>query len=165
MVTTHLPPLSKPPATGLALWSGGLGLARSCALSAVSTFLARGLERQPNPVRQQVREFCYEAKATRGKPRPELQVETCFAPLVAWVVSWGEGRQLALAVDATTLGPRFVVLVRSVLSRGWAMPGAWTVLLAGEKHGWRREWLRMVRPGGAAVPRRFFGLGLADRGL
>jgi hypothetical protein len=44
-----------------------MGLARACALSAVSTFLARGLERKPNTVRQQLREFCYEAKAAKVK--------------------------------------------------------------------------------------------------
>jgi hypothetical protein len=139
--------------------------ARSCALSAVSQFLARGLERKPNTVRQQLREFCYEAKAKRGKPRQELRVETCFAPLLAWVVSWWEGHQLALALDATTLGQRFVVLVISVLYRGCAIPVSWTVLPAGEKHAWRGEWLRMLRQVRAAVPRRFFVLVLADRGL
>jgi hypothetical protein len=165
VVTTHLPHLSKPQATVLALWSVGMVLARSCALSAVSQFLARGLARQPNTVRQQLREFCYEAQAKRGKPRQELAVETCFAPLLAWVVSWWEGHQLALALDATTLGQRFVVLVISVLYRGCAIPVAWTVLAAGEKHAWRREWLRMLRRVRAAVPRRFFVIVLADRGL
>jgi hypothetical protein len=90
-------------------------LARSCALTAVSLFLATGLDRKPNTVRQQLREWCYEAQAKRGQPRQELAVETCFAPLLAWVLSWWEGNQLALAVDATTLGQRFVVLVVSVL--------------------------------------------------
>jgi hypothetical protein len=90
-------------------------LARSCALTAVSLFVAEGLARKPNTVRQQLREFCYEAKAKRGGPRQELQVESCFAPLLGWVLSWWEGTQLALAVDATTLGQRFVVLVVSVV--------------------------------------------------
>jgi hypothetical protein len=58
VIATQLPQLSKPQATVLALWSLGLVLARSCALSAVSTFLAQGLERKPNTVRQQLREFC-----------------------------------------------------------------------------------------------------------
>ncbi len=102
VVTTHMPHLSKPHATVLALWSVGMVLARSCALTAVSLFLAKGLERKPNTVRQQLREWCYEAKAKRGQPRQELVVETCFAPLLAWVLSWWEGTQLALAVDATT---------------------------------------------------------------
>lgn len=37
-VTPHLPHLSKPQAPVLALWSLGLVLARSCALTAVSLF-------------------------------------------------------------------------------------------------------------------------------
>ena len=102
VVTTHMPHLSKPQATVLALWSLGMVLARSCALSAVREFLATGLERKPNTVRQQMREFCYEADAKRGGPRQEVKVETCFAPLWAWVLKWGEGKQVAVAVDATT---------------------------------------------------------------
>ena len=67
VVTTHMPHLSKPQAAVLALWSLGMVLARSCALSAVSLFLAKGLERKPNTVRQQLREWCYEAQSqTRG---------------------------------------------------------------------------------------------------
>ena len=69
VVTSHKPHLSKPQAAVLALWSVGMVLARSCALTAVSLFLAEGLERKPNTVRQQLREWCYEAKAKRGKPR------------------------------------------------------------------------------------------------
>jgi hypothetical protein len=164
-VTKHLPHLSKPQATVLALWSVGMVLARSCALTAVSLFLAEGLERKPNTVRQQLREWCYEAKAKRGKPRQELAVDTCFAPLLGWVLSWWEGKQVAIAIDATTLGQRFVVLVVSVVYRGCAIPIAWTVLPATEQHAWRGEWLRMLRQVRAVVPRRFFVLVLADRGL
>lgn len=165
VVTTHLPHLSKPQASVLALGSLGMGLARSCALSAGSLVLAPGLERKPNTGRQQLREFGYEAQAKRGGPRQAVKVESCFAPLLAWVVRGGEGQQLALAWDARTLGQRFVVLVLRVLSRGCAMPVAWTVLPAGEQHAWRREWLRMLRQVRVAVPRRFFVIGLADRGL
>jgi hypothetical protein len=140
-------------------------LARSCALSAVSLFLAKGLDRKAHTVRQQLREWGYEAKAKRGQPRQELAVESCFAPLVAWVLSWGEGNQLAVAVEATTLGDRFVVLVVSVGYRGGALPVAWTGLAATAKHAWRGEWLRMLRQVRAVVPRRFFVIVLADRGL
>src|SRR6266446_5603808 len=142
-IMQYLPHLSKPQARVLALWSVGMVLARSCALSAVSEFLAQGLERKPNTVRQQLREFCYEAKAKRGGPRREVQVESCFAPLLAWVLRWWEGKQLALAVDATTLGQRFVVLVVSVVYRGCAIPVAWTVIPAAAQQAWRGEWLRM----------------------
>jgi hypothetical protein len=165
IVTTHFPHLSKPQARVLALWSLGMVVARSCALSAVSILLGQWLDRKANTVRQQLREFCYETPAKRGADRQEVVVETCFAPLLAWVLSWWEGHQLALAMDATTLGQRFVVLALSVLYRGCAIPVAWTVLPAGQKHAWRGEWLRMLRQVRAAMPRRFFVLVLADRGL
>jgi hypothetical protein len=164
-VTRHLPHLSKPQAAVLALWSVGMVLARSCALTAVSLFLAQGLERKPNTVRQQLREWCYEARAKRGQPRQALAVESCLAPLLGWVLSWWEGHQLALAVDATTLGQRFVVLVVSVVYRGCAIPVAWTVFPATESQAWRGEWLRRLRQVRAGVPRRFFVIVLADRGL
>jgi len=127
--------------------------------------LAQGLERKANTVRQQVREWCYEARAKRSGPRQELAVERCFAPLLAWGLRWWEGNQLALAVDATTLGQRFVVLVVSVVYRGCAIPVAWTVIPATAQQAWRGEWLRMLRQVRAAVPRRFFVIVLADRGL
>ena len=78
VVTRHLPHLSKPQAAVLALWSVGMVVARSCALTAVSLFLAKGLARKPNTVRQQLREWCDEAQAKRGTPRQELAVDTCF---------------------------------------------------------------------------------------
>src|SRR2546421_7260421 len=164
-IQTHLPHLSKPQATVLALWSLGMVLARSCALTAVSVFLATWLHRKEDAVRQQLREFCYEATAKRGTARQELVVETCLVPLLAWVVDQWEGTQLALALDATTLGSRFTVLAISVVYRGCAMPVAWTVLEATAKHAWRREWLRMLRQVRRATPRSWTVLVLADRGL
>src|SRR6266571_1512415 len=164
-IQTHLPHLTKPQATVLALWSLGMVLARSCALTAVSAFLATWLGRQENTVRQQLREFCYEAAAKRGTDRCALRVETCFLPLLAWVVSLWQGTQLALALDATTLGTRFTVLVLSVVYRGCAIPIVWVVLPATAKHAWRREWLRMLRQVHRAVPRSWTVLVLADRGL
>jgi hypothetical protein len=41
-VTRHMPQLSKPHAAVLAVWRLGMVLARSCALTAVSLFLAQG---------------------------------------------------------------------------------------------------------------------------
>jgi len=163
--TTHLPHLSKPQATVLALWSAGMVLARSCALTAAATFLAVGLGRKANSVRQQLREFWYEAEAKRGGPRQELNVESCLAPLLGWVLSWWEGNQPALAVDATALGARFVVLTVSVVYRGCAIPVAWTVLAGNTKHAWRGEWLRMLRQVRPAVPPTMTVIVLADRGL
>ena len=164
-IQTHLPHLSKPQATVLALWSLGMVLARSCALTAISAFLAPWLGRKENTVRQQLREFCYEAAAKRGAARCALRVETCFVPLLTWVVDLWQGTHLALALDATTLGTRLTVLVLSVVYRGCAIPVAWVVLPATATHAWRREWLRLLRQVHRAVPRSWTVIVLADRGL
>jgi hypothetical protein len=140
-------------------------LARSCALTAVAHVLAVGLERKPNSGRQQLREFCYEAAAKRGTHRQTLAGESCLAPLLGWVLSWWEGQQLALALDATALGARFVVLTVSVLYRGCAIPVAWTGLAGNTKHAWRGEWLRMLRQVRPAVPSTMTVIVLAERGL
>jgi hypothetical protein len=161
----HLSPLSKPQATVLALWSLGMVLARSCALSAVSHLLATGMQRKEQTVRQQLREWYYEAQRKRGAKRQALRVETCFPLLLGWVVSWWQGTQLALAIDATAWGDRFVVLAVSVVYRGCAIPVAWVVLPANTKHAWRREWLRLLRRLRPAIPRHWKVIVLADRGL
>jgi len=109
VIQAHLPHLSKPHATVLALWSLGMVLARSCALTAVSALLAMWLGRKEPTGRQQWRELCYEATAKRGTARCTLAVEPCCVPLLAGVVGPWEGTQLALALDATTLGTRFTV--------------------------------------------------------
>jgi Transposase DDE domain len=164
-IMQHLPHLSKPQIRVLALWSLGMVLARSCALTAVSSLLAAGMQRKEQTVRQQLREWYYDVGRKRGPKRQALRVETCFAPLLGWVVSWWQGTQLALAIDATALGERFVVLAVSVVYRGCAIPVAWVVLPANIKHAWRREWLRLLRRVRSAIPRHWKVIVLADRGL
>jgi hypothetical protein len=164
-IRTHLPHLSKPQAIVLALWSFGMGLARSCALTAVSTLLAAGLQRKDYTVRQQWRAWCSEVTATQGVQRWARQVETCCAPLLAWVLSEWQGTQLAVALDATTLGTRFVVVALSVVSRGCAIPVAWAILPAGAKQAWRGTWLRLRRRRRPAVPKGWTVLVLAARGV
>jgi hypothetical protein len=161
----HLSPLSKPQATVLALWSFGMVLARSCALTAVSHLVAKGLKRKEQTVRQQLRAWYYDVPRKRGTKRQALPVETCFPVLLGWVVSWWHGTPLALALDATAWGTRCVVLAVSVVYRGCAIPVAWVVLPANTKHAWRREWLRLLRRLGPALPRCWTVIVLADRGL
>src|SRR3989449_8056739 len=86
-IMQHLPALSKPQATVLALWSVGMVLARSCALTAVTAFLAMWLRRQEQTVRQQLREWCDEAEAKRGDQRQALDPEVYFVPLLQWILS------------------------------------------------------------------------------
>src|SRR5215469_16277879 len=87
IIRTHLPHLTKPQATVLALWSLGLVLARSCALTAVSAFLATCLGRTEPAEDQQLRELCYEAAAKRVPTRCALAVESCFVPLLGGIVA------------------------------------------------------------------------------
>ena len=116
-------------------------------------------------MRQQLREWCYEAEAKRGDQRQAVDPQACFVPLLQWIVGQWQGTPLALALEATTLGTRFTVLAISVVSRGCAMPVAWTILPANQPHAWRREWLRLLRTLRPAIPTGWTVIVLADRGL
>ena len=164
-IEKHLPELSRAQVRVLAEWSLGMVLSRSCAVTAVSLFWALALEQTVWASRQRLREWCYPVERKRGAKRQELAVERCFAPLLRWVLSWWEGRHLALALDATTLGQRFTVLAISVVYRGCAIPVAWAIVQAGEKRAWRPEWERLLGTLQAVVPGEMTVIVLADRGL
>lgn len=134
-VSTQMPQLSGPQAAVLASWSYGMVVAQSCGITTVATFLGMLRGQPAGTLRQRLREWCYDAPAKRGDQRRDLDVTTCFAPLLRWVLAWwapGE-RRLALAVDASTLGQRFTVLTISVVYRGCAIPVAWRVVRATAK--------------------------------
>lgn len=164
-IMQHLPHLSKPQACGLALWSLGMVLARSCSLTAVSCLLATVWRRKENSMRQRLREWYWDAPAKRGKQRQTLEVEGCFAPLLGWVIENWQGTQIALALDASSLGMRFVVLAISALYRGCAIPVAWVVLPAAQPGAWRPHWLRLLRLLYRVIPKEWTVIVLADRGL
>src|SRR5579859_8087341 len=85
-VSERLPHLSAPQAAVLAVWSFGMVLAHSCALTAVAGILAALLGSQASTERQRLREFCYPVARKRGHHRQAVAVEGCFAPLLGWVV-------------------------------------------------------------------------------
>lgn len=164
-VTRELPVLSTAQARVLALWSYGMVQTRSCACPTVAVFLGLLLGKGYHALRQCLREWCYDAEDKCGLNRQAVVVTTCFAPLLGWVLRHWSGTRLALALDATTLGDRFVVLTISVVYRGCAIPVAWKVLPAQEKHAWRKEWLVLLRLLRPAVPPGWEVIVLADRGL
>jgi hypothetical protein len=164
-VASHFPHLSKPMAVGLALWSFGMIVARSCALSSVAGLLAPLLGQSFNTVRERLRDTYREADAKAGPCRAQLEVAPCWAPWLAWVLHGWSGSQLALAIDATTLGQRFVVLAISVVYRGCAVPVAWKILRATEKHPWQPEWLALLEQFRDVLPAGWKVIVLADRGL
>jgi len=167
IVSRQLPHLSRPQASVLALWSLGMVLARSGGLSQVSALLALLLGQPEETLRQRLREWYYPAQDKAGKKRRTLEVEACFVPLLRWVLAWWpeERQELALALDATTLGQRFTVLCISVLVCGCAIPVAWKVLAYHQKGSWQPYWQTLLAHLDGVIPAEWTVLVLADRGL
>lgn len=142
-------------------------MARSCGLSKVAGSLAVLLGAKENSLRQRMREWYYAKEDKRGKGRCELEASASFVPLLRWVVSWWpvEEKRLALAMDATSLGQVFVVLVISVVYRGCAIPIAWRVLPANEKGSWRGVWQELFAHFQGVLPEDWVVIVMADRGL
>jgi hypothetical protein len=164
-ISVRFPALSKPQAFGLALWSFGMILARSCSLTAVADLLAPLLGSSFNTMRERLRDTYRESTAKAGEKRAELDVSLCWAPWLAWILDDWNGKQVAIALDATNLGQRFVVLSVSLVYRGCAVPVAWKVLKATEKHPWKPEWLALLEHFKGLVPKGWMVIVLADRGL
>lgn len=167
VVGEKLPHLSKAQARVLALWSFGIVMAQSCGLHKVSIFLAELLQIKENSMRQRLREWYKEAEAKQGEKRTEIEASTCFVPLVGWVLSWwsADEKRLAVAMDASSLGKRFVVLAISIVYRGCAIPVAWVVLKEGTKGEWRPYWEQLFATLQGAIPPAWTVIVLADRGL
>jgi hypothetical protein len=159
--------LSKAQVHGLVLWSAGIALTGSSGISQISALLAQVLEQKEGTVSQRLREWYLDARHKRGDHRRELEVSSCFAPLLRWIVHrWaGEDRRLALALDASTLGDRWTVLSISVLVRGCAIAVAWKVIGAHAKGSWRPYWEELLERVKGSVPADWQVLVLADRGL
>ena len=129
-LATHFPHMSKPQVAVLALWSFGMVLARSCGLTAVVSVLVPLLNGSFNTLRQRLREWYKGADDKSGDHRRELDVTTCFAPLLQWILQDWPCPRLAVALDATSLFDCLVVLSISIVYRGTAIPVAWKVLRA-----------------------------------
>jgi hypothetical protein len=159
-----MPHLTKPQAVVLALWSFGIACTRTYGRGTVATFLGLLLHQKVANLDQRWYEWCLDASDKAGAKRTALDVTTGFVPLLAWIVRLWHGSELALTLDATSLGSRFVVLAVCVVYRGCAIPVAWTILPAGQKQAWRRAWVRMLRLLRPALPPTWTILVLTDRG-
>ena len=163
-IAQHFSHLSQPMVMGLALWSLGMILVRSCSLTAIADWWSCQLGQPFQTVRERLRDTYREAEAKAGPHRAELDLSPCWAPWLAWVLEGWSGTTLALALDATTLGQRFVLLVISVVYRGCAVPILWKVLPAGVKPPWQPEWLALLKALRGQVPPTWTVIVLADRG-
>lgn len=166
-VSTAFAHLSKPQIWGLVLWSAGIALSGVAGITQISALLALVLQEQEQTVFQRLREWYLDAEHKSGKKRREVEVSSCFAPLLRWVLRlWkSEKRQLPLVLDATSLGNRWTILAISVVMSGCAIPVAWKVLPAEQPGSWRPYWEELLNALGPAIGPEWEVIVLADRGL
>jgi Transposase DDE domain len=164
-VTSRFPTLTRCQARALAQYSFGLILAQACGLTAVATALARLLSQAVNTCRQRLREFYLEADAKAGADRTEVDPAACFGPLLDWVLASWDRPRLAVALDATYLGDRFIVLAVAVVYRGCAVPVAWVIRGADQPGSWLPCWRGLLAQLAARVPDDWTVTVLSDRGL
>ncbi len=126
-VSRNMPELTRSQARLLAWWSYGIALTGSCGRLTVATFLGLLCGEKVANVEQRLYEWCLDAADKGGQQRRELDLAVCQVALLRWLVRLWVGTQLALTLDATNLGDRFVVLAVSVVYRGIGIPVAWTV--------------------------------------
>lgn len=162
-IGAHLTALRPAQRGGLTLWVSGAVLAGSaCQAAVVAALVPLG---GAHALRQRLREWLDDGADKAVPVRAQIDVAACFAPLLRWVLSWWRGTDLALAIDATSLGDRVVVLSVRVLSRGGALPVAWHVLPAHRTGAWMAPILALLDRLAAAVPSTMTVLVLTDRGL
>jgi hypothetical protein len=159
--------LSKPHVWGLVLWSAGIVLVGTAGIVQISALLSLVLGQQEQTVFQRLREWYLDAGHKSGKKRRELEVASCFAPLLRWIVRrWEqEAPGMVLVLDATTFGERWSMLSISVVRRGCALPVAWNVWGGHEKGSWRPHWEGLLPGLAGCIPADWQVLVMADRGL
>lgn len=162
-IAERFPALRPAQQRGLALWVYGAILAGSACQHAVLTALT--VVGSWHALRQLLREWLYDGADKAAPCTTQIEVAKCFAPLVRWLLSWWQGRELALALDATAHGDRLVALVLSVLYRGTAIPVAWALLPANQPRAWLPHLQALLQQVREAVPTTMRVVVLADRGL
>ena len=183
-IETHLPHLSQPQLTGLALWVCGAILAGSACQNAVASALSPW--HKWNNLRQYLREWLYDGSDRKSPCQTQLDVTLCFAPLLRWVLSrwvlaWWYSERLALAIDPTLKGDQTTAIVISVVYRSCAIPVApypirgrlWSIHRATQKGSpypvrgrlWMDPTVELLRELAPAVPRDMTVIVLCDRGI
>ncbi|MDY6940083.1 MAG: transposase [Cyanobacteriota bacterium] len=142
-------------------------MTKSSSLTRVSKFIAEVNGEKTNTVRQRLKEWYREAEAKKGQHRRHLDVSSCFAPLLLWVMSLlpSNIERIALAVDATSIGQKFTVLSMNVLLAGCGIPVAWSIVHATEPGSWKPHWLQLIQQVQGVIPPHSSVIVTADRGL
>jgi hypothetical protein len=163
-LATFFTELSPQRRTWLALVSFGIVLAQSALLNTVCLKLALALGQSLNTLRQRLRKLYRPLRTCDGREN-SFDAAACFVPLLRWATSGFTQKRLALAIDPTYLGDRFIVLTASVVFRGGAVPVAWHVQVANAKGSWNDHWQRLLGRLHQALDGQWEVLVLSDRGL
>ncbi|MDQ7037524.1 MAG: hypothetical protein Q9P01_22585 [Anaerolineae bacterium] len=131
----------------LTLYVLGMVMVRHCGQSQIATFLTGLMGCKFGTMKQRLREFTYEAEGKRGQKRQAVDVKSCFAPLLGWVLSKfrANNKQVVLAMDATYLKDRFVILAVSVVVANCAIPVAWHIQTGAQKGKWNLIWVALLK--------------------
>jgi hypothetical protein len=160
-----LPVLSAAQRRVLAQWCFAMEQTGLCGTQTLAMFLGLALGCAWETARQRLREWYWDAEDKCGLNRREVDVRVCFAPLARWVLAHWPGTRLALALDATSLGDRLTILAVSIVYKGCAVPIAWKILKANQKHAWNPEWVVLLDLVAPAIPSDWQVIVLTDRGL
>jgi hypothetical protein len=165
-------PLTRPQVVVLALWSIGIVLARSGALTSVAAALAPWLGWNVLSLLKRLREWYLEAAAKKGwgvhgggVHRRDWDVASCAPALLRWMLEQWPATVIPLALDATNIQDRFTVLAISVVYRRCATPVIWTVVPGNTPGAWQPHWERMIAQLAGWIPAGYRILALTDRGL
>jgi hypothetical protein len=163
MLASRFPALRPAHQRGLALWVVGALMAHSaCQSAVVAALLVWG---KADTIRQALREWLYDGADKAAPCHTQVEITTCFVPLLRWLLSCWHGRDLPLAIDATLHTNQVTALVVSVLYRGTAIPVAWHILRANRPGAWMTPICTLLHQLQPAVPASMRVVVLADRGL
>ena len=103
LTETYLPHLRPAQQRGVAEWVVGVLAAQSgCEQAVLAALEPLGLP--PHATRARLREVLCDGADRAAPCGIGLEVEACFAPLLAWVLSWWVGETVPLALGTQTVG-------------------------------------------------------------
>jgi hypothetical protein len=170
LIAMHLTNLRPAQIDGLALWVYGTIRAGSACESAVLNSLAAAADcgagfGSADSLRQRLREWLRDGKHKAAPCKTQVELSACFPELLRWALCWWQGRQVALAIDATSRKDKLTVLCISLLYRSSAIPLAWHVTVGNNKGPWIAPLLALLSKLATAMPKQLEVLVLTDRGL
>ncbi|MCS6840225.1 MAG: hypothetical protein NZ699_18565 [Roseiflexus sp.] len=141
--------------------------AQRCGLTQVAVVAASRRQSREAAGREPLRAPSRDAPRQRDDQRRTPEARPGFAPLLRWVVALlpPTGAQIALVIDAATLGQRCTVRSIRAVSQGCALPSARRLVRATAKGVWRPRWDALLAHLDGAAPADGTAGAATDRGL